>query len=426
MKKFYALALCIITVNATKSQNWVNGGNTLSANGTIGTNSSHSLLFETAGVERGRITNGGNWAIGSTGTTSRFTVNAPAAVSPFRAQVNGGTKLLVNGNGGLSVGTPNAAPANGLFVAGRVGIGISPSIQTLEILGGQRLHGTPLGATNLEFFRPGLSTDYRLSHSAHYLYVSQSTTDFQGSLDVASFGPPQDFKFIVFGNALAAGGTWISSDVKLKKDVNDLTNAMSVILQLKPKTYYFKSDEYSNLGLPVQKQYGFLAQDLEKQVPEMVMSSDLPVSKTESGDRILESIKSVNYTTLIPVIVKGMQEMDSALKAKDEEIAFLKEKLNEVLISIGREGLPSNAGWIKQNTPNPVSVSTAIHYFIPQHARSAHILVTNAKGQQLKIYNVAGMGVVNFSAGTLPSGIYNYSLVVNGKTISTKKLVIAR
>jgi hypothetical protein len=48
------------------------------------------------------------------------------------------------------------------------------------------------------------------------------------------------------------------------------------------------------------------------------------------------------------------------------------------------------------------------------------------KGQQLKFYDVSGSGSINFYAGSLPSGTYNYTLVTNGQTVVTKKLVIAR
>ena len=87
--------------------------------------------------------------------------------------------------------------------------------------------------------------------------------------------------------------------------------------------------------------------------------------------------------------------------------------------------LPSKAS-MKQNVPNPVLNSTTISYFVPNEAREARILVTDANGQQLKIFNVSGDGTVNFSAGTLAAGVYTYSLVVDGKTISARKMIIVK
>jgi hypothetical protein len=70
--------------------------------------------------------------------------------------------------------------------------------------------------------------------------------------------------------------------------------------------------------------------------------------------------------------------------------------------------------------------ATTIGYFIPKETRSARILIANAKGQQLKVFNVTGDGSVNFSAGTLAAGTYTYSLEVNGIISVTKKMIIAK
>ena len=71
-------------------------------------------------------------------------------------------------------------------------------------------------------------------------------------------------------------------------------------------------------------------------------------------------------------------------------------------------------------------VSTTIQYSVPDDTRSARIIVTNEIGQQVKEFNVSGAGSVNFNTGNLPSGTYNYSLLVDSKTSITKKLVIVR
>jgi hypothetical protein len=134
------------------------------------------------------------------------------------------------------------------------------------------------------------------------------------------------------------------------------------------------------------------------------------------------TIKAINYTELIPILVRGIQEMDSTIPELKEEIEALKIAVDMANAGNSR---PSKAS-MKQNVPNPVLNSTTIRYFIPNEARAARILVTNAKGQQLKIFNVSGDGSVNFSVGTLAAGTYTYSLVVDGITISAKKMVITK
>src|SRR5205085_1346139 len=69
--------------------------------GTTSTNS-NPLRFVTHGSERMRIDVNGNVGIGTTSLgSSKLIVNG--STSPFQAQVNGSTKLIVNSNVGVSV-----------------------------------------------------------------------------------------------------------------------------------------------------------------------------------------------------------------------------------------------------------------------------------------------------------------------------------
>ncbi|MCU7549948.1 tail fiber domain-containing protein [Chitinophagaceae bacterium LB-8] len=329
---FFLLSTTVATMNP-KAQSWVNGGNTLSANGTIGTNSSHSLLFETSGVERGRITNGGNWAIGSTGTPSKFTVNSASGVSPFRAQIAGGTKLIVNGNGSTSIGSFTAGPANGLYVVGSVGIGTATPFRTFELAGDQRLTSST-SPRYLEFLKPGASApDYRLEHSSagSYLYISASTNDFASFCDIARFSNCSDtYKFTVYGNALASGGVWQASDLKLKNNIADMSNAMDIINKLKPRTYFFKTNEYNKLNLSGKKQYGFIAQELEQVIPELVITSTEETRDSSNGERNAEEIKSINYTAIIPLLVKAVQEQQQVINELKNELLELKQAMTKL------------------------------------------------------------------------------------------------
>jgi hypothetical protein len=493
MKKLYFAIFGTLAVLSSFAQNWVNGGNTLAATGTIGTNSSHSLLFETAGVERGRITNGGNWAIGSVGTTSRFTINVPAGVSPFRAQVNAVTKLIVGSNGGLSIGTANAGPANGLYVVGSTGIGTAVPQYKLHVegtiygkstnstgvfgyssySGGTGVHGQALNTgvygyagvygvygvgTNTNAFGVyGVATQaggkgvygsgvygvygltpngggtavYGLASQASAYGVFGSSTQ---SIGVYGYtGNSSSWAGFFAGRVMAT--SYSTSDRNLKKDITEVDNAMEILAQLKPKTYTFREDgEYALMNLPRGKHYGLIAQEVEEVLPALVAEAEFEPgrirkavrdAKGEQGtydnsNNDIIKFKALNYTELIPLVVKALQE-------QQEQIDVLKaenQSLKEMITDLG--GTSSTLAWMKQNTPNPVRSSTTIQYFIPAELKSARILVSNAKGQQLKIYSVSGSGTVNFSAGTLPSGTYTYSLVADGKTISTKKLVIVR
>src|SRR5258706_9708983 len=115
----------LLFFNNSMAQNWLTSGNTLAANGTLGTTTNFSILFKSNNSERGRLTNTGLWGFGTTAPNSKMHINSAAGVNAFRAQVNGTTKLLVHSGGGVSIGSSTIPPTNGLYVAGSVGIGVS-------------------------------------------------------------------------------------------------------------------------------------------------------------------------------------------------------------------------------------------------------------------------------------------------------------
>ena len=62
----------------------------------------------------------------------------------------------------------------------------------------------------------------------------------------------------------------------------------------------------------------------------------------------------------------------------------------------------------------------------PQKFSTAQILITDKSGKTIKQLNISGggKGVVNVEASALSAGTYNYSLIVDGKLIATKQMVL--
>jgi trimeric autotransporter adhesin len=81
-----------------------------------------------------------------------------------------------------------------------------------------------------------------------------------------------------------------------------------------------------------------------------------------------------------------------------------------------------------QNVPNPYNHTTSIAYNLPEQFSSAQIIITDVSGKVLKTITVSGKGkgVLNLDASSLASGAYNYSLLIDGKLIDTKKMVLTK
>ena len=83
---------------------------------------------------------------------------------------------------------------------------------------------------------------------------------------------------------------------------------------------------------------------------------------------------------------------------------------------------------LEQNNPNPFTNQTSISYFVPANAQSASIAITSATGQILKTVSISdrGQGVLDLKADNLPQGTYQYTLVVDGKSVKTNKMILAQ
>ncbi len=104
------------------------------------------------------------------------------------------------------------------------------------------------------------------------------------------------------------------SDQKLKKDITDMSYGLSHIMQLHPVGYNFIDTKYGS-----GPQIGFIAQELEKVIPEVV---------TQGPD-----YKSVNYALLTSVITKAVQELNLKLTSVEkfsfEDTGGFAERLRE-------------------------------------------------------------------------------------------------
>lgn len=111
------------------------------------------------------------------------------------------------------------------------------------------------------------------------------------------------------GDINVVGGTFHLSDARMKKNVTDLPGALEQILALRPVTYEWKQEGPGNEG---KIQLGLIAQEVAKIVPEAVRADS-------------KGILAVNYTTLLPVVIKAIQEQQKAVEKQAARIAALEQ-----------------------------------------------------------------------------------------------------
>ena len=87
--------------------------------------------------------------------------------------------------------------------------------------------------------------------------------------------------------------------------------------------------------------------------------------------------------------------------------------------------MPQNAR-LEQNQPNPTASSTTIKYFVPEQTLKAVIKITNANSREIKSINISqkSNGQIILQTNDLTAGTYFYSLIIDGKNIDTKKMIL--
>jgi len=240
-----------------------------------------------------------------------------------------------------------------------------------------------------------------------------------------------------------SNGNWVpGSDRKLKKDIEQLEdNQLEKIMQLRPSSYVFKNQKGED------RSFGLIAQEVRKVYPNIV------VEMGEGGQQL-----GVSYTELIPVLIAGMQEQQQKIQSANEELKSTNEELRSANADLQREvdglkerlakieamlenqqptttnsdlsthNIQLTSAKLEQNQPNPFNGSTIVRYFIPEGVIKAELRVTDSAGKVIKSIAISalGEGQVTFDATTLGSGTYQYSLILDGKPIATRQMVLTK
>ncbi|MFA5363528.1 MAG: tail fiber domain-containing protein [Candidatus Omnitrophota bacterium] len=107
-------------------------------------------------------------------------------------------------------------------------------------------------------------------------------------------------------------GTWsAASDARLKKNVKNLSGVLKKIQNINPVAFEWRVDEFPAKKLDEGRQIGIIAQDVEKDFPELV--------RTDS-----EGYKALDYNKFTAVLLEAVKEQQKQIEKLEKEIAALK------------------------------------------------------------------------------------------------------
>ena len=248
------------------------------------------------------------------------------------------------------------------------------------------------------------------------------------------------------GNVYSKGSLLTASDESYKENISSINNSLNTIRQMRGVTYKLKeqADESTTAStlqsdvssrdtlsaqspVPVEivnkikaekkrKKSGFIAQELEEIFPEAVYT--LPNGK-----------KAIAYSEIIPLLVEAIKEQQNEI----DELKQVKGIQTRSAIGVADEQSDVNSlldekleAKLYSNIPNPFKEQTTISFFIPEISSNASIHIYNLQGKQIKQINIEsrGNGSVTINGYELTPGMYMYSLIVDGKEVDTKKMIL--
>jgi len=320
---------------------WAHGGNTVGSEKKLGTIDGYALSIISNNTEKMRITTGGSVGIGSSSFDAtypeRLLVDAgsPAVSTDFQNVIvaKGNTNSyaqfnIQNTSNGGNASTDIVATANnGSETANYVDLGINS---------GNYNNGTSSllnGANNAYLYNKG--EDFAIGNAS----TSKSIIFFTGG------DAPSNEKFrinsggVVLNSAMTFSSSGVSSDIlpsasatynlgsgskrwnniyssnllnvsdaRLKKNIANTSYGLSAILKMHPVQYNWREGDDRDTKI------GFLAQELRQVIPEVVV-----------GDEKKETL-AVNYTELIPVLVRAIQQQQEQIEVLKKKIVALENR----------------------------------------------------------------------------------------------------
>lgn len=293
-------------------------------------------------------------------------------------------------------------------------------------------------------------------------------TEHNGDRILAEFGCDGNSR-TVFYNGIRTGQVMVSSEDGFKSNLVPISNALSRLLQLGSVTYKYtipkefaltsearerlsdfanrnstgnntilsgkdredsvrmaRADSIRAAGTSL---YGFVTSDIRLLFPELV--------ETDSDGN-----SYIDYNGLIPVIV-------AALNEQQQTIEYLTAKLQECCANnssdddndsynSGQQGNSKSSSDIMgsqsnndapvlyQNMPNPFNSTTTIHFHIPENTSASTLYVFSLNGTLIQTFpiNATGDGTVSIDGSSLAAGMYVYTLVVDGKIVDSKRMIL--
>ena len=185
--------------------------------------------------------------------------------------------------------------------------------------------GQATGRQSLVFFNGDYNSGTGYIKSRIYTQVGSSYLSTNLYIDVADSNKSPQQRFRIDQNGTFYGSSNNSiSDQRLKKDIATITDPLTKIKGLTGRTFKWKEE---STKFDDKTKYGFVAQEVETIVPELVSSDGL--MHFDADDKICDEFEAVSHsksvveTGVIPITVEALKALIAKVETLEAKVAAL-------------------------------------------------------------------------------------------------------
>lgn len=152
--------------------------------------------------------------------------------------------------------------------------------------------------------------------------------------------------------------------------------------------------------------------------------SESPTSMTINPGQRIEQF----YADYKPNGIEGVSTLTYCFFDESNEMDSVCATVRFLITQVGiADVFAGNESGISESYPNPARTEAKINYALAAGWQKAEIEVYSMLGAKVKTIKLTeDQGTVKYNVSTLPSGMYFYSLLVDDKAISTKKMLVTK
>ena len=217
-------------------------------------------------------------------------------------------------------------------------------------------------------------------------------------------------------NSIQVESVFNHSDARAKTDVHTLSSGLNTVLQLRPVSYKWKQPESMSAAAETfagakasgdsvhvaygpeadAVQFGFLAQEVEKVLPDVVKSDDC-------------GSKMINYIAMIPLLVESIQELQGIIESQSETIRLLTDGQSQIKASASSDNRILNCSLSREQ--NILTVSSQLD----SDTKDAMVVVADMAGNRIHTQSISVQNpTISKDVAQLQAGHYIVYLYING------------